>query len=60
MSANEPEPTPTAAEERPLSVRDLLAYCAAADAVSTPPKAPEPTTTGHADDDEGDAARDAA
>ncbi|MEU3352591.1 hypothetical protein [Streptomyces sp. NPDC037389] len=61
MSAHEPEPTPTAAEERPrpLSVRDLLAYCAAADAVSTPPKAPEPAT-GHADDDEGGAARDAA
>ncbi|AZQ72107.1 hypothetical protein ABZ545_16865 [Streptomyces abikoensis] len=55
MSAHEPEPTP-AAEERPLSVRDLLASCAAADAVSTPPKAPEPARA----DDEGDDARDTA
>ncbi|WP_189454718.1 hypothetical protein [Streptomyces abikoensis] len=55
MSAHEPEPTP-AVEEHPLSVRDLLASCAAADAVSTPPKAPEPAADG-ADDDE---ARDAA
>ncbi|MCC3773446.1 hypothetical protein [Streptomyces sp. UNOB3_S3] len=62
MSAHEPEPTPTAAEERPLSVRDLLASCAAADAVSTPPKAPERApATGNTDDvDEGGAARDAA
>lgn len=67
MSAHEPEPTPTAAEERgerPLSVRDLLASCAAADAVSTPPKAPEPATKdGDVDDESGearDAARDAA
>ncbi|MHA7961428.1 hypothetical protein ACX9I7_27115 [Streptomyces sp. L500] len=55
MSAHEPEPTP-AVEERPLSVRDLLASCAAADAVSTPPKAPEPAQA----DDEGNGARDAA
>ncbi|MEU3753827.1 hypothetical protein AB0H17_13835 [Streptomyces olivoreticuli] len=42
------EPAPAAdrreerSDERPLSMRDLLAACAAADAVSTPPKAPEP------------------
>ncbi|MEU1310022.1 hypothetical protein ABZ419_14160 [Streptomyces cinnamoneus] len=35
-SANRSEPE----ERRPLSMRDLLAACAAADAVSTPPKAP--------------------
>ncbi|GAA0499139.1 hypothetical protein GCM10009544_66990 [Streptomyces stramineus] len=28
------------ADERPPSMRDLLAACAAADAVSTPPRAP--------------------
>ncbi|MFF4158255.1 hypothetical protein [Streptomyces sp. NPDC001678] len=64
MSAHEPEPTPTAAtgtnEQRPLSVRDLLAACAAADAVSTPPRAPEPATGDVDVDDEGGAARDAA
>ncbi len=54
MTAREPaaEPAPAAdrrdersderSDERPLSMRDLLAACAAADAVSTPPKAPEP------------------
>ncbi|MEU9736094.1 hypothetical protein [Streptomyces sp. NPDC048002] len=29
---------------RPLSMRELLASCAAASAVSTPPRAPEPQT----------------
>ncbi|MGW2184906.1 hypothetical protein [Streptomyces sp. NPDC001667] len=50
MTAREPaaEPAPAAdrhderSDERPLSMRDLLAACAAADAVSTPPRAPEP------------------
>lgn len=50
MTAREPaaEPAPAAdrrderSEERPLSMRDLLAACAAADAVSTPPRAPGP------------------
>ncbi|MFE0043134.1 hypothetical protein [Streptomyces albireticuli] len=55
MSAHEPaaEPVAAAADEnrRPeelsgerlpaMSMRDLLAACAAADAVSTPPRAPE-------------------
>ncbi|MER6676524.1 hypothetical protein [Streptomyces sp. NPDC000983] len=34
-----PQPRP-----RPLSMRELLASCAAASAVSTPPRAPEPKT----------------
>jgi hypothetical protein len=37
MSASEPE----AQSPSPLKMRDLLASCAAADAVSTPPRAPE-------------------
>ncbi|GHC61890.1 hypothetical protein [Streptomyces cinnamoneus] len=41
-SANRSEPE----ERRPLSMRDLLAACAAADAVSTPPKAPGTVTPG--------------
>ena len=46
MSAEEPaaEPAATAAREdrsgEPPTMRDLLAACAAADAVSTPPGAP--------------------
>ncbi|MEV5239924.1 hypothetical protein AB0K89_12560 [Streptomyces cinnamoneus] len=36
-SANRSEPEE---RRRPLSMRDLLAACAAADAVSTPPEAP--------------------
>ncbi|MFF4407948.1 hypothetical protein ACFY2W_32480 [Streptomyces sp. NPDC001262] len=36
MSAH--EPASRSAEERTPSMRDLLAACAAADAVSTPPK----------------------
>ncbi|MEU1374433.1 hypothetical protein ABZ442_12275 [Streptomyces triculaminicus] len=46
MTAHEPAaPLTDRSEERPrpLSVRDLLAACAAADAVSTPPKAPRAT-----------------
>ncbi|WP_328537189.1 hypothetical protein [Streptomyces sp. NBC_00344] len=38
MSASDPE----AQSPSPLKMRDLLASCAAADAVSTPPRAPEP------------------
>lgn len=50
----EPQPRPT----RPvtltgLSMRDLLASCAAADAVSRPPRAPEPDR-GHPDHDHPD------
>ncbi len=47
MSAREPAAAVAKgnrSEERPPSMRDLLASCAAADAVSTPPKAPEPRT----------------
>lgn len=47
MSAQEPAAAvanrsdrPGPPEERPPSMRDLLAACAAADAVSTPPRAP--------------------
>ncbi|MFI9309855.1 hypothetical protein [Streptomyces triculaminicus] len=46
MTAHEPAaPLTDRSEERPrpLSVRDVLAACAAADAVSTPPKAPRAT-----------------
>ncbi|MCC2279603.1 MULTISPECIES: hypothetical protein [Streptomyces] len=39
MSAHEPADR---SEERTPSMRDLLAACAAADAVSTPPKDEEP------------------
>ncbi|MGI5338558.1 hypothetical protein ACQEVS_14715 [Streptomyces sp. CA-181903] len=37
--------------ERTPSVRDLLAACAAADAVSTPPRAPSPGPVPGADDE---------
>ncbi|MEV6171101.1 hypothetical protein AB0L99_23050 [Streptomyces sp. NPDC051954] len=30
-----------------VSMQDLLASCAAANAISTPPRAPEPYETGH-------------
>ncbi|MBB4894591.1 hypothetical protein FHS39_003649 [Streptomyces olivoverticillatus] len=42
MSANEPAAAMAdrSGEERSPSMRDLLAACAAADAVSTPPKTP--------------------
>lgn len=50
MSAQEPAAAVAKrSEERPPSMRDLLASCAAADAVSTPPgapKAPEPAAEG--------------
>ncbi|MEU3610980.1 hypothetical protein ABZ725_01505 [Streptomyces sp. NPDC006872] len=49
MPATEPQPQPPsqAQPSRPftlagLSMRDLLASCAAADAVSTPPRLPDP------------------
>ncbi|MFE4668440.1 hypothetical protein ACFRI7_04625 [Streptomyces sp. NPDC056716] len=35
----------SAIENTPVSMRDLLASCAAAELISTPPRAPEPTTT---------------
>ncbi|MEV5507747.1 hypothetical protein [Streptomyces orinoci] len=41
MSAPEPAAVPDRSEERTPSMRDLLASCAAADAVSKPP-APQP------------------
>ncbi|MFF1543548.1 hypothetical protein [Streptomyces sp. NPDC058291] len=40
-----PEPTPRPSRPSPLagvSMRDLLASCAAAEAVSTPPRLPDP------------------
>ncbi|GGR23800.1 hypothetical protein ACH4U6_18945 [Streptomyces netropsis] len=56
MSAQEPAAAVAKrSEERPPSMRDLLASCAAADAVSTPPKAP-----GVDADSEDEAERDAA
>lgn len=49
MSAREPAaPMANRSEERTPSMRDLLAACAAADAVSTPPKAPEASGPGTA------------
>ncbi|MEV4433531.1 hypothetical protein [Streptomyces sp. NPDC049555] len=49
MSAHEPAAPAVAAvprdPERTPSMHDLLASCAAADAVSTPPRAPEPDET---------------
>ncbi|WP_329412752.1 hypothetical protein OG802_21430 [Streptomyces sp. NBC_00704] len=45
-----PEPTPRSARPSPLapvSMRDLLASCAAAEAVSTPPRLPDPSTVAH-------------
>ncbi|GAA2715692.1 MULTISPECIES: hypothetical protein [Streptomyces] len=50
MSAHEPAAPAAAAvprdPERTPSMHDLLASCAAADAVSTPPRAPEPAVEG--------------
>ncbi|CAM5238419.1 putative protein OS=Streptomyces tendae OX=1932 GN=GUR47_17000 PE=4 SV=1 [Streptomyces tendae] len=43
------QPTAPAA----VSMRDLLASCAAATAVSTPPRAPEPEACGPVRDDRG-------
>ncbi|MFI0740035.1 hypothetical protein ACH4PU_18395 [Streptomyces sp. NPDC021100] len=59
MSAHEPQPSAAmddrGSDERTPSVRDLLAACAAADAVSTPPRAPAPGPVPDADaDDEGE------
>ncbi|MCQ9132141.1 hypothetical protein [Streptomyces hilarionis] len=45
-----PEPAPRSARPSPLtgvSMRDLLASCAAAEAVSTPPRPPDPATVAH-------------
>ncbi|CAM5705358.1 putative protein OS=Streptomyces tendae OX=1932 GN=GUR47_17000 PE=4 SV=1 [Streptomyces tendae] len=44
MSQAQPQgrPTPPASAPAGVSMRDLLASCAAATAVSTPPRAPEP------------------
>ncbi|MFG3248293.1 hypothetical protein [Streptomyces sp. NPDC048187] len=44
MSQGQPQghPTPQASAPAGVSMRDLLASCAAATAVSTPPRAPEP------------------
>ncbi|UQA94734.1 hypothetical protein [Streptomyces halobius] len=52
MSAHQPSPTPAArraeddAREQPPTMNELLAACAAATAVSTPPDAPEETRAG--------------
>ncbi|MEU5125499.1 hypothetical protein J7W19_13650 [Streptomyces mobaraensis NBRC 13819 = DSM 40847] len=66
MSAHEPRPPAamddrartagacredSGSDERTPSVRDLLAACAAADAVSTPPRAPAPGPAPDADDE---------
>ncbi|MCQ9182635.1 hypothetical protein KMT30_27045 [Streptomyces sp. IBSBF 2953] len=43
----DPEPTPRPARPSPVtgvSMRDLLASCAAAEAVSTPPRLPDAAT----------------
>ncbi|MGW0949373.1 hypothetical protein ACWD4O_43545 [Streptomyces sp. NPDC002623] len=50
MPATEPQPPSQAQPSRPftlagLSMRDLLASCAAAEAVSTPPRLPDPGLT---------------
>lgn len=42
MSATEPKTQPRPFALAGVSMRDLLASCAAADAVSRPPRAPEP------------------
>ncbi|GHG76835.1 hypothetical protein [Streptomyces griseocarneus] len=58
MTAHEPAaPLTDRSEERPrpLSMRDLLAACAAADAVSTPPKAPGRTHEHEPDEHPGHA-----
>ncbi len=55
MSAQEPRAAVdprSAADERTPSMRDLLAACAAADAVSRPPRAPAPEPVPEADDEE--------
>ncbi|MDG9716916.1 hypothetical protein [Streptomyces sp. DH24] len=44
MPTSETTPQPSAVAG--VSMRDLLASCAAAQAVSTPPRAPEPGGTG--------------
>ncbi|MDL5203281.1 hypothetical protein [Streptomyces sp. ALI-76-A] len=45
MSATESKPEPRSpAVVAGVSMRDLLASCAAADAVSTPPRLPDPQT----------------
>jgi hypothetical protein len=43
MPTSETKPQPSAVAG--VSMRDLLASCAAANAVSTPPRAPEPADT---------------
>ncbi|MGX8906675.1 hypothetical protein ACR820_15850 [Streptomyces netropsis] len=61
MSAQEPAAAVAKrSEERPPSMRDLLASCAAADAVSTPPKAPGGADAGEGEDAAGAGERDAA
>ncbi|GHF13790.1 hypothetical protein [Streptomyces fumanus] len=42
MSASQPQARPPLPVPSEVSMRDLLASCAAAAAVSTPPRAPEP------------------
>ncbi|MBT2385439.1 hypothetical protein [Streptomyces sp. ISL-11] len=63
MSAEEPTAEPAVTSrvprpgEQPPSMRDLLAACAAADAVSTPPRAP---AAAEPEEAAGTAERDAA
>ncbi|MFK4544924.1 hypothetical protein RKD29_004520 [Streptomyces tendae] len=46
-------PRPQSPAPAGVSMRDLLASCAAATAVSTPPRAPEPETHGPVRDQQG-------
>ncbi|MFF9816938.1 hypothetical protein [Streptomyces sp. NPDC014006] len=48
-AADSPQPQPRPAVRPGLSMRDLLASCAAADAVSRPPREPEPVGDGSAE-----------
>ncbi|MEU6087450.1 hypothetical protein ABZ865_11700 [Streptomyces sp. NPDC047085] len=58
MPASRPTEQPTRPVLTGVSMRDLLASCAAADAVSRPPHDPEPGTPGAPEPAEGH--RDAA
>ncbi|MFD7435134.1 hypothetical protein [Streptomyces sp. NPDC059861] len=44
MSTTDRTPQPRPLASAGVSMRDLLASCAAAKAISTPPRAPEPPT----------------
>ncbi|MFF4748536.1 hypothetical protein ACWD5R_01470 [Streptomyces sp. NPDC002514] len=46
VTESNPEPQPQPRGIAGVSMRELLAACAAADVISTPPRAPERTTPG--------------